>query len=400
MTDNAKKRRHLPADSFPGRYLETRPWAEAMYERSRKRFVAKADRDDEAFESETLDPMSEFERKVFLAEARRRNRAVIRPDLVNRLNEEALAHAFCAWVMEGRHMFVVDAALTRLLAQTGIEGMPLSAICTPYHMCYLGFERAGLAILGSKFIGAIVDHRRGFLSVMLILERPYHSGHTDLDEALSIPARELGVEITMRVRPDESDDVSVLRLADEWIDSWVPGLVLKKALFIQDQRSRLGLPLDPESAVNQPNFNALLHDRPACLAALQLVVNALFYITAYRDQVKPTWPDAPTAWLAPLTDPSLSAKARYRARTKLQQEGYSEVWICGADEIFPPEADPSAPSGATVASHWRRGHWRQQAIGVGRADRRLTWIRPVLVKAGDTEPKARVYHVTDKRGAL
>lgn len=392
--DAAKKRRHLPADSFPGRYLETRPWAEEMYERARKRYVPKAARYEE-FERATLAPQAEFERKAFGSAVRRVGRDFIQHvDLLNRMNEETLAHTFYAWVMEGRHMFVLDAALTRLLAQTSIEDVPLSSIHTPYAEFYLSLDGADVSILGSKLIGAFIDRRQRFLDVMLIVERSAQGMSTDLDEALYRIERHLGVDVVMRVPDGEPDVVSIEHLAGEWIDCRIPGLVIEQALFIQEQRSTLGLPLDSESAVNQPRFKALLHDRSACMAALRLVVNALFYITAYREKCKPTWPDAPPAWVTPLSNPKLSEKSRYRARAKLLQEGYSEVWICGADEIAHSEVDPAAPGGATVASHWRRGHWRQQAIGVGRADRRLTWIRPVLVNPGHTEPRARLYHVS------
>lgn len=35
----------------------------------------------------------------------------------------------------------------------------------------------------------------------------------------------------------------------------------------------------------------------------------------------------------------------------------------------------------TNSPHWRRGHWRRVAIGVGRLDRKWRWFRPVLVNA-------------------
>lgn len=36
---------------------------------------------------------------------------------------------------------------------------------------------------------------------------------------------------------------------------------------------------------------------------------------------------------------------------------------------------------ASPRMHWRRGHWRNQAVGEGRKDRRRTWIEPILVMA-------------------
>lgn len=39
------------------------------------------------------------------------------------------------------------------------------------------------------------------------------------------------------------------------------------------------------------------------------------------------------------------------------------------------------PTGRHVRPHWRTGHWRACAIGPGRKDHRLTWIKPVYVGA-------------------
>lgn len=54
-------------------------------------------------------------------------------------------------------------------------------------------------------------------------------------------------------------------------------------------------------------------------------------------------------------------------------------WI-GKDCIRPQS--PKSHQGGSHNSpitHWRSGHWRQQAIGVGRGDRRTTWIQPALI---------------------
>ena len=57
-------------------------------------------------------------------------------------------------------------------------------------------------------------------------------------------------------------------------------------------------------------------------------------------------------------------------------------------EIRIPDVPTTARRGnggnghASPHAHWRRGHWRNQPVGPGRRDRKLTWIRPSLVNAG------------------
>lgn len=51
-----------------------------------------------------------------------------------------------------------------------------------------------------------------------------------------------------------------------------------------------------------------------------------------------------------------------------------------------------------VMPHWRRGHWRRQPFGVGRAERKLVFIKPILVRrdkfAGDPSSTSVVYQTT------
>lgn len=43
-----------------------------------------------------------------------------------------------------------------------------------------------------------------------------------------------------------------------------------------------------------------------------------------------------------------------------------------------PSPNPT-PSGITMATHWRRGHWRQQVCGEKWQQRKLQWIQPTLI---------------------
>ena len=48
-----------------------------------------------------------------------------------------------------------------------------------------------------------------------------------------------------------------------------------------------------------------------------------------------------------------------------------------------------------VRAHWRRGHWRRPPYGEGRALRKLIWVMPMLVGAGDKdEPLGHLYLVS------
>lgn len=66
--------------------------------------------------------------------------------------------------------------------------------------------------------------------------------------------------------------------------------------------------------------------------------------------------------------------------------------------VIGPEAMPSqalaSGGGASVAPHWRRGHFRMQAHGPGRQARKLIFVAPVLIHAEQLQgqaPAPRVY---------
>ena len=53
----------------------------------------------------------------------------------------------------------------------------------------------------------------------------------------------------------------------------------------------------------------------------------------------------------------------------------------------PPPADPNPDADGTPKTpHWRKGHWRRVAVGVGRTERKPVYIKPVLVN-GHLLPK-------------
>ena len=110
---------------------------------------------------------------------------------------------------------------------------------------------------------------------------------------------------------------------------------------------------------------------------LRIVANALIYIDQSGGQGKTRWPDdAPKAMLAKLESAAKGSKQEKRLRSQLSSMGYIRV------HLFGEELGKRPLTGRTVAAHWRRGHWRRQPFGPGRAERKLIRIRPVWVGAG------------------
>ncbi|MBY0363712.1 MAG: hypothetical protein K2X45_17530, partial [Phreatobacter sp.] len=125
----------------------------------------------------------------------------------------------------------------------------------------------------------------------------------------------------------------------------------------------------------------------------RLVINGLFYLTAYREDQQIELPEAVPAPL----------KARISAgpteisdddRRQMNKAGYIVIRRVGRAAIATP-AHETPSSRGKVVSHWRRGHWKMQAHGQGRRDRRLIWVKPYQVNADNrpAEPRGRIHVV-------
>jgi hypothetical protein len=56
--------------------------------------------------------------------------------------------------------------------------------------------------------------------------------------------------------------------------------------------------------------------------------------------------------------------------------------------------DLNGRSGNGVSPHWRRGHFRMQAFGVGKLERKLIFVAPVLIHAEQLQgevPRPKTY---------
>lgn len=75
-------------------------------------------------------------------------------------------------------------------------------------------------------------------------------------------------------------------------------------------------------------------------------------------------------------------------RCKKNAREVTEVWSPNViGERFKVEQKNNAEgSHASPRMHWRRGHFRRQFFGKGRAERRTVWIRPMIVAAPSVNP--------------
>lgn len=296
------------------------------------------------------------------------------------------------FISRGRNIFAIDSGLVAMLGRTDLSGVRTGDIKLPFEAFYLSFGDAfewSLPGHPNRIDGVYVNATVGLLEMMVTCHRtaghrkswvlghetyfylpidPRHEDRT-FEEAISvaIAARDI------RIEPDW-DEIGELRSAAE---------------HLRDEGYPVGTPAIT-AGERQAKFNreALASAR----RAVMLAVNAICYLTAAPDAVgAPTYPDDTPEGMTSAV--ALGRKsARHAAKAQMLDGGWLPIRLISSPAPSFVGVDGSE-GGAARAPHWRRGHWRRQPCGSGRAEIKLTWIRPTLVRGDIGEPAAgHLYH--------
>ncbi len=114
--------------------------------------------------------------------------------------------------------------------------------------------------------------------------------------------------------------------------------------------------------------------------------------TAYGEQIDnlmavAAWAD----WHEP-ADPAIATSTHSRTAALQRAAARGRVHVLNAARTSSAAAR-SNPTGRTVTAHIRRGHWRHQPVGPGRAQIRMVRIAPAIVGAGNLAKAAPVYRL-------
>ncbi|MBY3433502.1 hypothetical protein HFN89_05015 [Rhizobium laguerreae] len=152
-------------------------------------------------------------------------------------------------------------------------------------------------------------------------------------------------------------------------------------------------------AVKERGFSgdpAIIAQRAVLGDALRMAVNGLLYVNLPRADVEFDYPEAaPRELVSQAIKVNDTSKTR-RARATLDALGYAKVNFCGRvirAKHAAALAGMSQAGRAIAEPHWRRGHWRRVAVGVGRAGREWRLIEPTIVNASAGVPKRGKIHI-------
>jgi len=293
---------------------------------------------------------------------------------------------------QGDAIYKIPPSLAEEFIQTEVGDVCLSEIQKPYNAYYVSFPLCRDLELepGWGVDGAYVHWQGTEVFIGLTSRNP------DLDYAkapsyLSIQDPCFGLHLDYKDLLTTVKEAISTGIADFLKRNEPPTDNLSTTVTRPDGSIATGIDIRAKS--RKKRRETFLRQQPVFEEVINLVINAMCFISAYPEETEITWEDAPVELVKKAEAPAVSRRERNikdAAEGKLNDLGYRKVVLCGRRLAEALEVAPSH-DGRSPRTHWRRGHWRRQAHGEAMASHRLIWIRPVIVNRGQNPPTGHLY---------
>ncbi len=300
--------------------------------------------------------------------------------------EHVNVQVFGQFMDAGKVIFDVAQPLSQCLLLTDADDIPCGEIFLPCPAFYLHFGQAsglsgdevsieGVFISGDSNALMMDLVPKGFGSPFFISSiegEPLIHARVDLQDP-SMPAT-LALEQSVRMIQRQRDNALALHKEQEALLEAQYGQIVKAPSPVESLDKHL----------------------PLIRKALGLILNTLFYLSAEPEDVIEQWSqDVPGEALETIRTTDKTG-TRNTIENTLKKAGYTKVRYIG--HMFTAsktgnDFKDAVSEGHTIATHFRRGHFRRQPHGPQRSLRKTIFVAPVLVNAGKGEPAGRVYEV-------
>lgn len=313
-----------------------------------------------------------------------------------------------------RQIFKFDPALADMLAKTEVGDVPWDSLHFPYEHFYLHFGCVLDTVLdpGSgrlfKAEGAYVRVQggpsfiEGFLPGAIhisIATRLIHPNYGQVMQGMgkAFSLKEPTYNITISGERNETVAQTLARGREANLEA-------ARKLDRGSLQSAIELAahynVDPIGATAAASLQLeekkYLRGEAITTEALGLVFNCMAYLSSTPPDTEPEYPpEAPKPLIEKIDKASTPNKKRILTNN-MESLGFTKIRF--VRDPSPHEA--SIPTGKTVRTHWRRGHWRSQPCGSGMVKRMLIWIRPCIVKPDKEKESSpapgRIYKVAEE----
>jgi len=278
--------------------------------------------------------------------------------------------------------FEIDPGLNFLLEQTDIGNKaPGSAFKLPYNSIYLHLPKSTLKIVSSTDSTQFL-----YLSGMYINEvfDPGFELEARQKMGVSGPCRGFEFVFVSEGQKNEPLDSYFVHLRfvvpDAWADDPIETIVTKQMLTYAE----LGTSSDTRDHFADSMLELVCH-----------LVKCLLFINSQDATLEEDNVHDDTVARLSRVKPAKQLKIK-----KQLKRAYNRITVThtGAENDT-PQAHYGNALNSSVRSHWRRGHFRQQAFGKGRINRKTLWIKPMLIHNDFNEIVEKTYKVKIKKKA-
>jgi hypothetical protein len=296
--------------------------------------------------------------------------------------ETQAALIYGEWAQRGAALYAFKQPLTEALMATGLGEVAIADLHFPFNCAYFHFGaqpglllESGAAVTGAYLLLHEGQALRIFLTAPLAADTSWPERWNEIYD-LRIQASHFNKDVESAIAHALADDAEDLRQAAETISNAA----------------------GPRAAEGKASAEALLESHTANQATftrcLQLIVNAICYVTAFPEDAKNDWQTGTPEKMKNKAEAGPPKEAG-RAVSKLNAMGYRKAWYIGGEF----SAAGENVEGGHVAPHWRRGHWRSQAHGPQMSLRKLIWLKPTRVLGGAASDEPRIYSTTRPAGS-
>lgn len=296
---------------------------------------------------------------------------------------------FGSYMASGRVVFDFHKRLSAALLDTDVEAIPLSAIPRPADAFYLHFGvDSGLCLDGDTIEGAFVAwaERQGEPPKLVVDFAREGQFSSKLFWSLEAGEPMAGCLIDLS-EPDRGVIAALENSAAEMVKRYESAMAQ-----MDETKRRLEEQYGEVASIPSP-ISRLGQNLPLLKRGLSLVVNCLLYLGAAPEDLHEQWDDRSDATLVDQATNATKPGTRKTAERTLANRGYVKIRLVGHQFAASQAGQAFGDSGRTVATHFRRGHFRNQPYGPERSMHKLIFIPPVVVNPGQSEPPGRIYEV-------
>lgn len=316
-----------------------------------------------------------------------------RPNRVSPIVSQVMSTALhlARFHVAGRQIYDISPRMLKVLASADYREVPASMLVLPFPSVYLHFGPQPFTIKGASFEGALVSVEQGIVEFTFLT-----TPTAGWQEGNMITHRHQYLYLSLDLNEQDINaplgDLVANAIAAER-ETRAEAAKLQEAVSSRD-----GITLiDRRGAGSQEDLENFEIGITSIDAAMNLVINTLIYITAYREHVQTRWTENTPEEVSKAVEGNGRPKKVIQARANAIENGYYKTHFVGEWSEHGEDDDGRVPGGGTIAPHWRRAHWRMQVCGVGRQDRKLVLVPRVLVNAyqitGTAELPGRVTRV-------